>query len=430
MKDYKTNTGYCVIPTKQLPNCKIHDTVYIKTFSDWSKSLKTHQPQCYQCFSPYRTNKFHQCAKMCKQTPGKASTGCKSDEFCKVISRSSAYCEKAPKKTNCKYFNSGPSYTKSGCAKCDQYYFFDSKNKMCTNNCSIYCKPGQKCEVCNKGSFCQLSKNLKNGKCVAPNRPIPNCLYYKSGFQDDLSAKCVQCKPGFVALKNGTCAYSCSGPKNNSNKFGIKACPKGMFCNITEGKICQNGKATNHCDIYIPKFAKNDSLKCKVCKSSYTLGFEKTCHKKCTNCKNKNCFSVCGKQRYCDLSQKICKPKKDPKPIQNQKAVKLNKPAIMNCSVYVSAAWKTCKTCKKGYSLVNKNLQCAPNCIQNKCNPGNFCVKEAKTTGGCVKLPFQKKIKNCTQYKPSDMKGLADPRCSQCSKGFVAVMSGRICAAN
>lgn len=98
-----------------------------------------------------------------------------------------------------------------------------------------------------------------------------------------------------------------------------------------------------------------------------------------------------------------------------------------------------CKKCKKGYSPINKQSQCAPSCIDDQCNPEFICLKEKMTdkSGGCVGISESKTIKFCESFQATLLKNMNSPKCAYCSADYVLVKnhcikscdcsSGKVC---
>lgn len=78
-----------------------------------------------------------------------------------------------------------------------------------------------------------------------------------------------------------------------------------------------------------------------------------------------------------------------------------------------------CKKCSEGYSPINRGTQCAPECVDEQCNPGYVCLKEKKrdTSGGCVAV--SKKIDFCESLESTLLKNLDSPKCAYCQADYV-----------
>jgi hypothetical protein len=231
-------------PKFPIENCLNYDTQILKNVKNGlDPSIQNAQPQCLHCKFPTRASDTGDCLKMCSSQPNTPTAGCQPGEYCKTLAEGRAYCHPAPAATNCRVFNAGPSYSKTGCNECKKTFFLDPENKMCTQNCARFCGPGSTCEICGKNRFCRFSGN-QSGTCKAPASLLPHCMLYKSGY--GTKVQCGKCNKGWK-VSNEVCKQSCEGKKSKADSIGVKDCPQKMFCDVSAGKLCFQGKATEHC---------------------------------------------------------------------------------------------------------------------------------------------------------------------------------------
>lgn len=165
-------------PKHQISNCLSYETTILPaTKPTLSLGTPAPSPKCLSCKFPFRPSSTGSCQKMCPHPPKTPTTSCPPSSYCKTLSKNQAYCQPAPLHTNCRIFNAGPSYAKTGCSECKKTFFRDPENNMCTQDCGRFCRAGSTCEVCGENRLCSIGRDGR-GACRAPAGLLPHCLLY------------------------------------------------------------------------------------------------------------------------------------------------------------------------------------------------------------------------------------------------------------
>ena len=249
---------------------------------------------------------------------------------------------------NCQKIN----YLNGKCESCEENYFFNEGDKLCSKieNCfeSIF----GNCILCNNGFYL----NLRDGKCI--NKTETNFTLCKQTLD---GKNCDMCDDGYYFDENDNCVNSnfCS----ESSEGICKKCKNGYY--LTKDNSCTNvencinaDKDTGICSLCMEKYYLDDiDYKCKS-------NLEENNYKYCSKVVNDECTACDG--GYYLTNDKKCVSTKNCDEAENGECILCSKKYYLGldgyCSIYEHCIYTgyngRCIECEDGYYFSNRFSSC------------------------------------------------------------------------
>ena len=243
-------------------------------------------------------------------------------------------------------------YLNGKCESCDENYYFNEGDKLCSKIENCYESIFGICILCNKGFYL----NIKDGKCI--NKTETNFTFCKQTLD---GKNCDICDDGYYFDENDNCVNSnfCS----ESSDGICKKCKDGYY--LTKDNSCTNvencinaDKDTGICSLCMEKYYLDDiDYKCKS-------NLEDNNYKYCSKVVNDEC-TVCDGGYYLTNDNK-CVSTKNCDEAENGECILCSKEYYLGldgyCSIYEHCIYTgyngRCIECEDGYYFSGKFSYC------------------------------------------------------------------------